>query len=91
MKLLLKSLFVSIFLFSFSCTKKVKFPSLASVPASEITASKKQDSNKNYLIEAKATNLASPDRLFPKRNNYSLWILTSNGEVKNIGAIIEQK
>lgn len=90
MKLLLKLLFVSVFLFSFSCTKPVKFPSSSSLPAAEITASKKQDSNKNYIIEVKATNLASPEQLSPKRNNYSVWILTANGEVKNIGQLLNK-
>ena len=90
MKLLLKLLFVSVFLFSFSCGKTVKFPASSSVPAAEITATKKQDSNKNYVIEIKAKNLASPERLSPKRNNYCVWILTTEGEVKNLGQLLNK-
>lgn len=90
MNLLLKSLFVPVLLFSFSCAKTVKFPVSSSAPAADISVTKKQDANKNYIIEVKGQNLASPDRLTPKKHNYSVWIVTVDGETKNLGQLINK-
>lgn len=76
-----------IVIFLTSCVSTAKFPVSNVVPAAEITAKKKQDRNKNYTIEVTANNLASPDRLNPPKNNYSVWILTLDNEVKNIGQL----
>ena len=34
-----------------SCASTAKFPISSTVPAADITAKKKQDKNKNYMIE----------------------------------------
>ena len=70
-----------------SCASTAKFPVSSSVPAADITAKKKQDKNKNYVIELTAHNLAEPSRLNPPKNNYSVWIITSDGVTKNLGQL----
>ncbi|OFY37134.1 MAG: hypothetical protein A2W91_01620 [Bacteroidetes bacterium GWF2_38_335] len=52
-----------------------------------MTATKKQDDNKNYVIELTAKNLAEANRLNPQMNNYSVWIVIDNGTTKNIGQL----
>lgn len=70
-----------------SCATTTNFPLSNTVPAAEITASMKQDKNKNFVIEVVAKNLASADRLNPPKNNYSVWIIIENGTTKNIGQL----
>jgi len=70
-----------------SCATTTKFPLSSTVPAAEITAKINQDKNKNYVINVIAKNLASADRLNPPKNNYSIWIVTENGTIKNIGQL----
>lgn len=73
-----------------SCSTSVKFPVSRVVPGADITATKKQDKQKNYLIEVTALNLASADRLTPPKNNYCVWIVTDRDRFKNIGQIINK-
>jgi hypothetical protein len=73
-----------------SCASTAKFPVSSSVPAADITATKKQDKNKNYVIELTAKNLAAANRLNPPKNNYSVWIVTENGATKNVGQLINK-
>lgn len=70
-----------------SCATTVKFPVSSIVPAAEIVAKKKQDKHNNYIIELTAKNLADPERLVPPKTTYSVWIVTENGTVKNIGQL----
>ncbi len=70
-----------------SCTSTAKFPISSSVPAAEITATKKQDKNKNYVIELTARNLAEASRLNRRIHNYSVWIVEENGSIKNAGQL----
>lgn len=88
MKALKSIIFVVVVLFLVSCSSTAKFPTSKVTPAAEITAKKKQDSNKNYVIYVTAENLASADRLSPPKNNYSVWIVTDNDGTKNIGQLI---
>ncbi|MFZ2432471.1 MAG: hypothetical protein WA143_12540 [Lutibacter sp.] len=67
MKLLINVLSMSVFLFLTSCATTAKFPVSSVTPAAEITAKKTQDSNKNYVIEVVAKNLASADRVDPTK------------------------
>lgn len=71
-----------------SCGNTAKFPVSNVVPAADITAKKKTDSNNNYVLEITAENLASPERLNPAGNNYSVWIETKNDGLRNVGQII---
>lgn len=71
-----------------SCSSMAKFPVSSTVPAAEISAKKKMDINKNYVIELKAVNLAEASRLDPPMKNYSVWIVVDNGTTKNIGQLI---
>lgn len=73
-----------------SCATSAKFPISTVVPAAEITLKKKQDKQNNYVIELVAKNLAKASRVDPSKNNYSVWILSDNGELKNIGQLINK-
>lgn len=73
-----------------SCSSIAKFPVSTTVPAAEITAKKKLDRNKNYVIELKAINLAEAGRLNPPMKNYNVWIVVDNGTTKNIGQLINK-
>lgn len=70
-----------------SCASTAKFPVSSTVPAADITVKKKQDKHKNYVIELTAHNLAEPNRLNPPKNNYSVWIITSDDVTKNLGQL----
>ncbi|MBN1951650.1 MAG: hypothetical protein JW801_10630 [Bacteroidales bacterium] len=70
-----------------SCVSTARFPVSGTVPAADITAIKKQDKNKNFVIELTASNLAEASRLNPPKSNYSVWIVTENGMIKNIGQL----
>lgn len=70
-----------------SCASTAKFPVSSTVPSADIIAKKKQDKHKNYVIELTARNLAAASRLNPPKNNYSVWIVTTDGVTKNIGQL----
>ena len=70
-----------------SCASTAKFPVSSTVPAAEITATKKQDKSNNYVIELTALNLAEASRLSPPMNNYSVWIVQENGSTSNVGQL----
>jgi hypothetical protein len=71
-----------------SCATTAKFPISNVVPAAEIKAIKKTDSNKNITLEIVAKNLASPDRLNPPGKVYSIWIVTNDSGIKNVGQLL---
>ena len=71
-----------------SCASIAKFPVSSTVPAADITATKKQDKNNNYVIELTALNLAEASRLNPPKKNYNVWIVKENGMIENIGQLI---
>ncbi len=54
-----------------ACASTANFPVSSTVPAADITATKKQDKNKNYVIEVTARNLAEASRLNPPKNSSS--------------------
>ena len=71
-----------------SCATTAKFPVSSTAPAADISAKKKTDSHRNITLEITARNLASPDRLNPAGNNYSVWIVTKEYGVKNVGQLM---
>ena len=83
--LLLSALTLS--LLSISCANTAKFPVSTVTPAAEISATKTQDRNNNYIIEVSTKNMASADRLTPAMNNYSVWLVTEKDGTKNIGQL----
>lgn len=70
-----------------SCSSFTKFPTSSIVPAANISVKKGVDTQKNFSIEMTAQNLASADRMDPPGNNYSIWIVTKEYTVKNIGQL----
>ena len=73
-----------------ACASTANFPVSSTVPAADITATKKQGKNKNFVIEVTAINLAEASRLNPPKNNYSVWIVVENGITKNVGQLINK-
>lgn len=90
MKSLINLVFVAVLVFLTSCATTVKFPVSSVTPAAEITAKKKQDKNKNYVIEVTAKNLASANRVDPSKKNYNVWIVTENNGTKNAGMLVNK-
>lgn len=76
-----------LFLFITSCSSTAQFPISNVVPAAEIKAKKTTNSNNNHVLELKIRNLASADRLNPAGNNYSVWIVTKDNGVRNVGQL----
>ncbi|OAB29450.1 hypothetical protein SAMN05444395_10669 [Flavobacterium fryxellicola] len=70
-----------------SCGKNVAFQNSSIVPAAKGNVSVKKDSNKNYSIKVKITNLAEVTRLQPSKSVYVVWMETEEALVKNIGQI----
>lgn len=71
-----------------SCATTAKFPVSEIAPASDIRATKKTDANENITLEIIAKNLASPERLNPAGKVYSIWVVTNEYGVKNVGQLI---
>lgn len=71
-----------------SCASTAKFPVSSTVPAATISAKKTMDNNKNVRLEITARNLASPERLNPPGRNYSVWVVTKENEVNNVGQLM---
>jgi hypothetical protein len=86
-KLFLGALAVIMLLTFTSCGKNIAFQNSTIVPAAEGKVSVKKDSNKNYSIGIKISNLAEVSRLQPSKNVYVVWMETEESLVKNIGQI----
>jgi hypothetical protein len=70
-----------------SCGKNVSFQTSSVVPAAEGDVKVNKDSNKNYLIKIKISNLAEVSRLEPSKNVYVVWMETDESLIKNIGQV----
>jgi hypothetical protein len=86
-KIFLGALAVIMLLTFTSCGKNIAFQNSSIVPAAEGKVSVKKDSNKNYSIAIKISNLAEVTRLQPSKNVYVVWMETEDSLVKNIGQI----
>lgn len=86
-KIFLGALAVIMLLTFTSCGKNIAFQNSSIVPAAEGKVSVKKDSNKNYSIAIKISNLAEVSRLQPSKNVYVVWMETEESLVKNIGQI----
>ncbi|MFY9158261.1 hypothetical protein [Aquirufa ecclesiirivi] len=70
-----------------SCSKPTTFLTSTVVPAAEGTIRLKKDSNKNYVIMIKMSNLAEVERLQPPKKVYVVWMENEEGRAKNLGQI----
>jgi hypothetical protein len=77
--------------FSTSCAQKMTFSKSSVVPAAQGSVKVSQDNNKNYVIKIFITNLAEVDRLQPPKQTYVVWMVTSEGQTKNIGQLNSSK
>jgi hypothetical protein len=75
-----------IIVFATSCARKIRFTNSVVEPAAEGYVKIKKDKNKNYALDIRVNNLASPKRLQPAKQTYVVWIETINGG-KNIGQL----
>ena len=88
MKTIKKVLVIAFIVLLSSCgSSKAKFPISSVVPAATISATKKIGDQNNFTLEINAINLASADRLDPSGNNYSIWIVTKEYGLKNVGQL----
>lgn len=71
-----------------ACGTTARFPVSNVVPAADIKAVKKTDSNKNITLEITAKNLASPDRMSPPGKVCSVWVVTNDYGIKNVGQLM---
>jgi hypothetical protein len=76
-----------IMMLSASCSSSVSFPVSAVAPAADISASVKQDKHDNYEVTVTARNLAEAGRIAPGKTTYVVWVVTTDGEVKNLGQL----
>jgi hypothetical protein len=90
MKTISSLLFVVVMVSLTACATKVKFPVSSVTPAANMYAIKGTDNQKNYTLKIVAENLASAERISSSGNNYSVWIVTKNQGVKNVGQIDAQ-
>ncbi len=81
---------VGIIFFS-ACSKKINFLTSSVVPAARGYVKVKKDSNKNYNIKLSVNDLAEVNRLDPPKETYVLWMLTNEGNTKNLGRINSSK
>ena len=87
MKLIRGLIVVTLSVVFASCGATAKFPVSSIVPAADITARKKTDNHNNITLQITAKSLASPDRLNPAGSNYSVWVITNDHGVKNVGQL----
>ena len=70
-----------------SCSTTAKFPVSTVTNAAEIKATKKQDRHNNNVIEVTVNNLSAASRLAPPKNNYTVWLISENGSIINVGQL----
>lgn len=80
-------IFTSLLVIFTACSSSSKFPVSSTTPAADITAKKGMDKQNNYTLEITAENLANAERLNPAGHNYSVWIITKDNVVKNVGQL----
>jgi anti-sigma-K factor RskA len=77
--------------FSASCSRKMVFTTSSVVPAAQGTVKVSKDRNNNYEIKISIKNLADVKRLQPQKQTYVVWMVTADGETKNIGLLTSSK
>ncbi|MDP4290392.1 MAG: hypothetical protein Q8908_04855 [Bacteroidota bacterium] len=92
MKFLKKRIFYGVsalFLLFFlsSCGKKIIFPISTVIPSASASVTIKTDKNKNYNLNVVVKHMAGPERLTPPRQNYVVWIGTTEKGNMNMGRL----
>ena len=72
---------------SAACASKVVFPISPTVPAADARAKVALDDNGNTKISLTVKHLAAPERLFPPRSVYVVWIQPPDDAETNLGAL----
>jgi hypothetical protein len=67
--------------------KKVGFLTSSIVPAARGYIKVKRDTNENYIIQVRISNLAEVNRLQPSKQVYVVWMITDHERTDNIGQI----
>lgn len=80
-------LLIPAFLVFSACSSKADFPVSRVTPAADISAKKSKDGQGNFNLEIVVENLAAVDRLDPPGKNYSVWVVTMEYGVRNVGKL----
>ncbi len=70
-----------------ACASKVVFPVSPTVPAADARAKIQLDDNGNAQVSLTVEHLALPERLFPPRAVYVVWIQPPDQEGINLGQL----
>jgi hypothetical protein len=89
--ILLGIVIIAMVAFSTSCSRKMVFSTSSVVPAAQGTVKVSKDRNKNYEIKISIKNLAGVERLQPQKQTYVVWLVTIEGDMKNIGQLSSSK
>ncbi|MCC5917024.1 MAG: hypothetical protein JJU02_06820 [Cryomorphaceae bacterium] len=87
MKTIQNLLILSSFVLFTACSSKAEFPVSRVTPAADMTAKKSKDNQGNFNLEIVVENLADVGRLDPPMKNYSVWIVTNEFGVRNVGKL----
>jgi hypothetical protein len=80
-------LVLSVLLLFASCAQRVSFINSSVVPAADGTVKIKRDSNRNYQIDVKVSDLADVGRLKSSKETYVVWMETDRGNIENLGQL----
>jgi hypothetical protein len=72
---------------SAACANKLVFPASPTVPAADARAKIELDDNGNTQVSLTVKHLAAPERLFPPRSVYVVWIQPPDETGTNLGAL----
>jgi hypothetical protein len=72
---------------SAACASKVVFPTSPTVPAADARAKVQLDDNGNAQVSLTVEHLATPERLFPPRAVYVVWIQPPGEDGINLGQL----
>jgi hypothetical protein len=72
---------------SAACANKLVFPASPAVPAADARAKIQLDDNGNAQVTLTVKHLAAPERLFPPRSVYVVWIQPAGEAGTNLGAL----
>lgn len=87
----MKILNVAMVVLLFSCSNTSIFPVSRVAPSAEMSAKKSRDDHRNYILEVTIRNLVAPERIEPPGKNYSIWIVTDELGVINVGQLKAEK
>lgn len=71
-----------------SCAQRVRFRPSSSVPSAQGYVKITKDADQNHSVSIKVSNISSPQKLYPSKEVYVVWIETSTNGVKKLGELV---